>query len=105
MPTRELPVPALYRPEHASLYAYRPDPAALLDEATRWRQAHGLSAVGRGRPQVRLASALGQSAKPSWCFDVGTTYLTPARANRSAHCFALKSSAVNLALAGCLSKV
>ena len=42
MPTRELPVPAFYRPEHASLFAYRPDPAALLDEATRFRRAHVL---------------------------------------------------------------
>ena len=41
-----------------------------------------------------LDGTLGHSANPSWCLEVGTTYLIPARAKRSAHCFASNSSAV-----------
>ena len=72
MPTRELPVPAFYRPEHASLFTYRPDPAALLGEATRFRRAHGLSAAGAGRPHVRLLLI---DVQRDFCFPEGSLYV------------------------------
>ena len=36
----------------------------------------------------------GQSVYPSWCLLVNTTYFAPAAAKMSAHCFALKNSAL-----------
>ena len=43
-----------------------------------------ISTAFHGRPQIADASLLGHSAKPSWCFDVSTTYFAPERAKTSA---------------------
>ena len=72
MAIRELPLPEFYRPEHASLYAYRPDPATLLAEAMRLRRAHGLAPADPGGPQVRL---LVIDAQRDFCFPEGSLYV------------------------------
>lgn len=69
---RELPVPPFYDPEHASLFAYRPDPAMLFGEALLWRRAHGLSAVSIGGPQVRLLLI---DVQRDFCFPEGSLYV------------------------------
>ena len=54
------------------------------------------SMLFHGRAQVRLASWLGQSGKPSWCLEVSTTYLAPDWRKVAAHWSGSKSSARNI---------
>lgn len=71
-PNGELPVPPSYRPEGASLFSYRPDPAQVVLQAEQWRLAHGLSAAGRDARRVLLLQV---DVQRDFCFPEGSLYV------------------------------
>jgi nicotinamidase-related amidase len=67
-----LPLPPVYRPEHAAAFAYRPDAQALLVEATAWRRAHALRPSSTDHLHTRLLLV---DVQKDFCFPEGTLYV------------------------------
>ncbi len=68
----ELPIPAHYRPEHAEIWGYAPDPPALQEAARDWRRRHGLAPPGTGEPRITLLLV---DLQRDFCFPAGSLFV------------------------------
>jgi nicotinamidase-related amidase len=67
-----LPAPPFYDPAHAAQWGYRPDLAALLEQAAGWRARHGLAPSGSDRTRIHLLLV---DVQKDFCFPEGTLYV------------------------------
>ncbi len=69
---RTLPLPGFYDPRNARNWAYRPDAAALFEQAGPWRTAHAIRPAGSDRRKVHLLLI---DVQKDFCFPEGTLYV------------------------------
>lgn len=69
---RELPMPAFYAAENAARYGYRPNHTLLLEEATAFRERHGVAPSGEDRRNVHLLLI---DVQKDFCFPEGSLFV------------------------------
>jgi nicotinamidase-related amidase len=69
---RELPLPPFHDPANASRWGHRPDPPALLDAATAWREAHRIEPAAADALDLHLLLV---DEQRDFCLPEGTLYV------------------------------
>jgi nicotinamidase-related amidase len=72
MTTKPLPIPTFFDGRRAADWAYRPDAATLLAQATQWRAKHALRPSAADESRVHLLLI---DVQKDFCFPEGTLYV------------------------------
>ena len=67
-----LPMPPHYRREHAEVWGYNANQAALFAAAQAWRREHAITAAGRDASDIHLLIV---DAQKDFCFPSGALYV------------------------------